>query len=722
MSDPNIPFPNIIGLKVTIGDLEIFPRNATFDNEQVLFQQITIDEDMFAESIFGSIEFVDPSPNLSYANQLSFNNVVRISHNISANETETFEFDIVDIQVLTDLASKRLTGPEGRPVKIIVRFASKVFLYQNFSTAYMQDFIGKISQTGQDKEEFIEGVDLPSSDEIMDGFVQDIMAKAQPDTGSGYFKELKADPTFNAIWYKHDPFFYPFSKSANVSKFSQIMNYVCEYACYAKNPKAVNFFFWEDLYNWNFRCIESLIEEYEENKYPHLSFSPVLDENAANAIVSFEVINAVVPPNLLASGAIFSEYLRTKPNWGDIYSNFIDTNGELSNFLFKYEYKDDGQEWKKISKNPVKDYPGYLSSTYRITDTNYGYYSEAYNRTNPPWWNYYNGYNSYSDDPSFTVEAERMEVKYWRAQFDFCELPGTWLRKIYKDIKWPLVESRQLYAEEKRLKKKWEVYKNSVCCVRPVPETFFAVLTGAEKIYGSNGGTITVDTIDEAAQETVESTEDIEKDSSGVFKYTWTEIEFWPRDQAASILSDPFYQIIEFEDKSFPFVFIRPQGAAQGMAPPEPNLEKFPDTRAYNLNEILNSRIPDDFEVYGGKTGPWSLMMNPGISDGLGITGDKTSLSSYPNNFAMMPVGKFRVLTESCPPGFNDTGTEPLTDDFYFGGRIVQMYRIPKETLTGIKGITLPKNNLVTEKQAIPVDNLYLFDVENGHDGLCADC
>jgi hypothetical protein len=710
MSEPNIPFPNIIGLKVTIGDLEIFPRNATFDNEQVLFQQITIDEDMFAESIFGSIEFVDPSPNLSYANQLNFDNVVKIQHNISDSETETFEFDIVDIQVLTDLASKRLTGAEGRPVKIIVRFASKVFLYQNFNTAYMQDFIGKISQTGQDREEFIEGVDLPPSDEIMDGFVQDIMAKVQPDTGSGYFKQLKADPTFNAIWYKHDPFFYPFSKSANVSKFSQIMNYICEYACYAKNPKAVNFFFWEDLYNWNFRCIESLIEEYEQKKYPHLSFSPVLDENAANAIVSFEVINAVVPPNLLASGAIFSEYLRTKPNWGDIYSNFIDTNGELSNFLFKYEYKDDGQEWKKISKNPVKDYPGYLTTTYRITDTNYGYYSEAYNRTDLPWWNFYNGYNSYLDDPSFTVEAERMEVKYWRAQFDFCELPGTWLRKIYKEIKWPLVESRQLYAEEKRLKKKWEVYKNSVCCVRPVPETFFAVLTGAEKIYGSNG------TIN------YEVDQDIEKDSSGVWKYTWTEVEFWPRDQAASILSDPFYQIIEFEDNSFPFVFIKPQGAAQGMAPPELNIEEFPDTRAYNLNEILNSRIPDDFELYGGDAGPWTLMMNPGISDGLGVTANKGSLSSYPNNFAMMPVGKFRVLTGDCPPAFDDDGTQPFTDDFYFGGRIVQMYRIPKETLTGIQGISLASSDIFTQKTSIPTDNLYLFDVENGHDGLCADC
>jgi len=165
-------------------------------------------------------------------------------------------------------------------------------------------------------------------------------------------------------------------------------------------------------------------------------------------------------------------------------------------------------------------------------------------------------------------------------------------------------------------------------------------------------------------------------------------------------------------------VFIKPQGAAQGMTPPEPNIEEFPDTRAYNLNEILNSRIPNDFEVADYKT----IMMNPGISDGLAASANKTAVSSYPNNFSMMPIGKFRVLTENCPPSFKDAGTEYLTDDFYFGGRIVQMYRIPKQTLTGIQGITQASSDIITQRTSVPTDNLYLFDVENGHDGLCINC
>jgi len=275
-------------------------------------------------------------------------------------------------------------------------------------------------------------------------------------------------------------------------------------------------------------------------------------------------------------------------------------------------------------------------------------------------------------------------------------------------VKWPLIKNRQNYAEKKRLKKKWEVYKNNICCERPVPETFFAILTSATKIHGSDGGNVIVQKTGEPA----------EKDSGGVWAYEWTEVEFWPRDQAGAVLADASYKIIEFEDNSFPFVFIKPQGAGQGIAPPEPNIEEFPDNRAYNLNEILNSRIPNDFEVGDYKT----LMMNPGISDGLGITGDKTVVSSYPNNFAMMPVGKFRVLTENCPPSFKDAGTESLTDDFYFGGRVVQMYRIPKQTLTGIQGITLATSDIITQRTSIPSNNLYLFDVENGHDGLCVNC
>jgi hypothetical protein len=691
--ETNISFPNITGLSIIVSGLEIFPRDANFENETVLFDKLVIDEDMFAESIFGSVEIYDSSPNLSYINTIDYANLGEI---VIKMYGDTFYFDLVDIQILTDLASKKLVGPDGRPTKVIVRFASKLFLYKNFNTTYYEDFIGKISFTGDTNttETFVEGIDLPKSGEGMAGFVQDILySKANAN------KPLNADPTFNDIWYKHDPTFYPWSKSGNTSRLSQILNYVAEYACYAYNPNAVNFFFWEDLYSYNFKCIETLSQQ------PiGVTFTPSLDENDANAIVSFEVINNISPSKLFDSGAFVGEYLRTKPKWDDIYSDFLDSSGQLNKVLYTYDYGTEGIKWAKISATPMINYPGALSTTVRISDNNFGYYSNAYNSPDSVWWNYYDNYNGYIGDDSTSVEPDRLEMKYWKSQFDFCELPGSWLKKIYRTIKWPLIENRQRYAYQKRLKKKWEVYKNSVCCERPIPETFFAVLTNAEKIHGSVGANLTAPII--------------EKDSGGVWAYEWTEVEFWPRDQVGAVLEDSVYKVIEFEDNSFPFVFIRPQGAAQGMAPPTPNIEEFPDTRAYNLNEILNSRIPSQLETQGFKT----LMMNPGISDGLGITGAKKTVSSYPKNFAMMPVGKFRIISDKCPPNFAFSGTFAGRDtEFYFGGRIVQMYRIPKQTLTGIQGITLATSNIITRKTSIPTDNLYLFDVENGHDGLCIE-
>jgi hypothetical protein len=493
---------------------------------------------------------------------------------------------------------------------------------------------------------------------------------------------------------------------------------VAEYACYENNPNAVNFFFWEDLDNWNFRSIESLIEQQQNDiKW---NFEPTTDENNLNAVVQFEVINAISPIRLLESGAFTGEYVRVKPKWGDIYSDFLDTNGQLNKSLFRYRFVNERNNWKQISSAGygVDSYNDATSNTLRMVDTNFGYYSVPYNSSENPWWNYYDNYNSYSGDVSLENEPDRLTDRYWKAQFDFCELPGSWLKKIYKKVKFPLIYNRTLYGEKKRIKKQWEVFKNNVCCIKPVPETFFAVLTGAKKVYGSDGGLTA--TIEQGG-----SPVKVGKDSTGVWKYTWSEIEFWPRDQAEFVLSSGASKIIEFEDNSFPFVFVKPQGAAEGKTPPTNNRSLLPDTRAFNLNEILNSRIPNDFEFEKYNT----IMSNPGVSDAIGITGDKSIITSYPKNFTTMPVGKFRIMDTTCPPNFSDDGTTVNSDDsFYFGGRIVQMYRIPRKTLTGIQGITLPYDSFkyydefYSESKTVPMEDLYLFDVENAHDGLCTNC
>jgi hypothetical protein len=736
IQEPNIPFPNV-DLAVRIGDLVLYPRSVNVNaTNPISFEEIIIDEDMFAESIFGSVSYWDTSPNMELTNQIQLaGNISQVVITIRDQTTSlfgTFYFDIVDITVATDLADKSISagpvnnpsGEGARPTKIVVRFASNIFLYGNFQNLPGTDWIGKISKTGSGSDVY-EVPELPRAPtDNSGGFMQEVIAPLLN-------KPLYADNTYNDIWYKHDHALYPWSKIGSGVRISQLVNYICEYACFSGNKNAVNFFFWEDLYGWNFKSIETLTQQTAAQTY-----IMSLDENRANAIVSFEVLNTVSPTKLFDAGAFFSEYIRVKPNWSTVYESVGDTNLNIQKQKLVYDYS--VSPWRSIANSRLIDFaPGSVySSTVRLTDTNYGFYQTTYSDSNSPWWNYYDNYNSYANDNT-EIEPDRLQNKYWKSQFDFCELPAAWLKVIYKNIKWPLNENRKAYATAKRGKEMWNLFKDSGCCVRSAPETFFAVLTGAKKIYGSDGKG---------------GSDNVINDSSGIWAYDWVEVEFWPREEISEVLENEFYQIIEFEDNSFPFIFVRPKGAAYGTASAGAG---FADTRAFNLNEILNSRIPKTHEANGAEgnpDSPFTLMSNPGITDTLGLNTEDEELrkeyTSYPKNFSMMPVGKFRIIDKEggCPPDWEDGGVDPTASSMYFGGRIVQMYKIPRKSLTGMVGINddyINKLELLLDttsnsdiSQLIagkspntnpelfrsPMQNMFIFDTENAHDGICTDC
>ena len=763
-NETNVSFPNVSGLKISISNLELYPRETNYANETISFSDLTIEEDMFAESIFGSINFIDSTPNLSLLNQININDKIIISLN-----GDTFEFGIIDINVTSDLASQKLVGPESHPTKILVRFASQVFLNANFNFVLPQGFLGKISLDQNNEEQVaatryvseVPGITFlkkPEDDDYASkykdlsisrrgGFLQ---SKIAPILGN---KPLKADPTFNDIWLKEEPVSYPYSKINSQTRLSQLMNYICEYAVDLTNSFAVNFFFWEDLYQWNFRSIESILSnDYKDAKDKDLpQFSPTTDENSLGAIVSFEVLNNVSILKLKNAGAYASEYIRIKPDWRYHNRQAVDTVGNLDKKRYKYNLKEFLGGWKTIAENPIgpKYVAGYQGGTLenyitwapedgsinpgtlRISDKTFGYYNNPYHQETIPWWNFYqydNGYDNWLQHRPYW--PYRLEIEHWQAQFDFCELPGDYLGLINYlrekinvggKMSW-LGGKREYYAFKKRIESDWKLYKNTICCERKQPETFFALITNAVKIHGGLGATFT--SKDGKTHNTI-------ADPGGVWAYEWSEVEMWPRSEVDKI-PEPNpdtgwsnYTIIEFQDNSFPFVFLKPQGYMEGRAP---KTFYHQDTRAYNLNEILNSRIPIEFEtgVVGSTAPPYTIVMNPGVSDVLGFTGtagDKSSVSSYPKNFSMMPVGKFRVINSHCPPDWKiNTGIVP-NDYFYQAGRVVQMFRIPKETLSSIQGKTLISvtkgENTYTRK---PRENLFIFDVANAHDGLCLDC
>ena len=140
--------------------------------------------------------------------------------------------------------------------------------------------------------------------------------------------------------------------------------------------------------------------------------------------------------------------------------------------------------------------------------------------------------------------------------------------------------------------------------------------------------------------------------------------------------------------------------------------------------------------------------MNPGISTVLGTY--DAAKTAYPQKSQMLPVGKFRIISESCP-NFLNTGQTGGTGGFYYAGRVVQMSAVPKETiqsiiLSGVNDtpfndfvkqptkITIESSDAETGKsiqeevdnpnyvQPINRDYLFLFDTENAHDGFCESC
>jgi hypothetical protein len=121
-----------------------------------------------------------------------------------------------------------------------------------------------------------------------------------------------------------------------------------------------------------------------------------------------------------------------------------------------------------------------------------------------------------------------------------------------------------------------------------------------------------------------------------------------------------------------------------------------PDSRAYNLNEILNSAVPSKFEVkFSFSTN--TTIKGPGISNIHGIMPDdaetRKEYVSYPKQFSLMPVGKYRITTKKPVLRIGaDDGTAMLVlgaPELYHGGRVVQMFKIPKQALTAIIGKTL---------------------------------
>jgi len=768
---------------------ELWPRESSIRDDYFGLQDIFLNEDMFAETISGSFSFVDSSNTIDQLN-ISTEEWLRLEL-----DGKLYNFRITEVTTQSNLAQKITHGPSGAPTKVTLNFVSDEFVYRNFNVK-IDDFVGKISKATKDGSN-LSPILAPYNSTIKiteqlknkeKGFVQFIMQQASVFTK----KPLAAHETFNDIAVQHEFAFYPYLKDANNLRISQLMNYICEYACYINNPNAVNFFFWEDLDKWNFKCVEGMVEEQLKDKEtPIPTYRPQLDEFSEDGLFSMEILNDSDTNQLLDSGALYSTYDRIKPNWANPYRGFVDINQSITNKTINYNYTIDFKKWYDINGlkgnsktsilqkeiNLIGDTRGIVSirvdsKTGKVTvvaeteDTPHGLTGDALLSFD----NYFanklvdNVFGFYSPPYNNTKQTSNWQLKtfthttekeYWQSQFDFCEAPGSVLMLV-KDIKNQSSEYQKEYADLKNKKAMWDVYRKKMCCERSIPSNFFAVITGAEKIYGSTGAGLFTS-----------------EDSGGIWSYSWVEVEIWPQEKYINSESGSSNkitqmlkggnQIIEFETtgsdaSEFPFIFVQSPWALRGEISKQKTLNVIEgttagvnvikevtintkDNRAYNLNEILNSRIPNNFESGTDKT----IIMNPGISNilaDINTNPELTTYTKYPQKTQMLPVGKFRVISNKCPNFLNDGQLPETTTDngFYYAGRVVQMSAVPKESIQTIilpAVNDMPFNNFPDQnnpddpnartdpddvKLPIKRDYLFLFDTENAHDGFCDTC
>lgn len=893
--EKNIEFTSIKIYNDNDGFIDLI-ESADYPDAYMSFDSIVLNEDINEPAMSGSLNLTDAN---NFLDKLSLKPGNQIEISVTFLEpppgnfdkepepirfSKTLYFNIIDIKTTTDMANQKVTGGYGTPVKVIIRFASKMFNYLNYQlNSYFgkDDFLGTISNENLEDELLEEPLvaddirtvcevttittDLGTEDdpylvssknvavrwdwgtENPRSFMTELFKKIREYTQETNPKPLYTHSSYNDVWYRPQNYNYPNFKFAKPPTLVNFLNYVKEYAilytddttiqepAYVPKKPKVDFMFWETMDSFNFKSISKIVEDWGDASGIPFYLTP--DETDMGAIVSLEVLQDLNFMELLSEGVYASEYIRVKPNWGNPYRKMLSSDEEFTKRLIRYSYISDilaANEYEPIiakstdttaigyglfraSDTEYVQFPNKNDlSNFTKTDLNFGYYSKhTFNSDKNVWWEYLSTapygftYNGYYDNPgageNTTLDLSgkigytivRREQEYWQSQFDFCELPGAPLYKILKTIKHRKMEDRKNYHEAKQAKEKWKVYKEKICCERKIPTNFFALLTKAEKIYGGD-----VDPSQMYTSEDRATGKTFADDAGGIYAYDWVEVEFWPRSDVNSILENG-EEIIKFENHElFPFVFVKPRGALEGhgivektykpvqRSDNDPNYKRqlnneslnkkslegkkylTKDTRAYNLNEILNT---SGLGLQSKESGSIlktilskckTLITNPGIT--IKLKGNDTDcLTSYPKQFSMMPVGHFRIISD-C-----------VNKEKWKFGRIVQMNVVPKEIMQTMTkwqdGITsdaaeyngkstniqidLGSENTVTfeprtaiketlkgkdkEQGSYPgLENnpaypeqsykleeykrffnqspyLFVFDVENAHDGLC---
>ena len=369
----------------------------------------------------------------------------------SSIKTYNLEFTIVNVKNTVNLAINDYQNESENIKTLTIEFITKSVLNQEFLISVLENenFIGPI-MSGDGDSFTMEGSEPVSV--VLKGFNTHIKDKLGID--------LDFDRTWNYCYLKRNNVSYPWGKIKGQPTILQTLQYLAENAVDYYNNQAVNYMFWQDLDGYHFRSIESLLDQHKDDDIVYTTNGT---EMAANNIHSLETISEFDGLNLLNSKSYFSWYERVIPDYADPYLDFVDTADGLTRQNIIYKLKDEYNAFNHLNEisiipkidEPTDNYSQLVQSN-RVDDEIYGFYSNnRYNTPFPQEWEY------------LGISADtRLSNVTWQNQFDIDDEVYPEVLYVYdKFIKNSVEKNREKYTRLKNAKRKWEVYRCSVCCI-----------------------------------------------------------------------------------------------------------------------------------------------------------------------------------------------------------------------------------------------------------------
>jgi hypothetical protein len=658
--------------EVEVKSLKIYPMDDKLRGRDI-FINLNIDEGIFSPmGIVGTLIIHEPT-NINEDFQINGSEYIYMKFEDSYIKDSLTELKLCvnNISIGGDYTNPSVYGISSVPLTLIISFSS-------CESAFLDRADWVHSSSFADTDKFLPIANSSDEENVSEsgpGLVNEL-AKKYFNTGSTEFstsnKDMEIESTKNNIWLKNEQLMYPWSKETEPPSLLQLMSNLAENAV-DESGSGCNFLFWQDFDGWHFKSVNKIIDEYENIPYGDAyERADIKDKGIYHIIMGVSSKDEFVErgdPKIL-SFMSSDEYQHYDFWQNGVYSSFYEhIKPNYSDPYFDYLPFDKSHKRNTIKYNyhsdavkwPMIEKYAFLPDTIKtVNHTTVEVHDEnnLYGYFSTP----YNTQNPYHHN---LTKNDKSNNVLWQTMFDQTDLSINRVKAIRKDLN--ITVKDQLYGMEdvkaqETKQEKWNVYRHSICCdkLEERNDEFLAVIDDAVLIQDDDRG--------------------------GIYEYSWREVEIWPTENIYGYTGDVEPEILTEDDSPLSVVVI-PNGR-RGVAGDDIGIG------AFNINELMNVKQGDN------------VFVGPGVN---AADGDEDEGgNNYPEAFQMMPVGGYFSAGESSCPTNGDQGLE-------WRKHIVNMYRLPMESLK----VTVP--NAVNEETFEP-EELYFFDVQNAHDGMCGEC